>query len=67
MQRAWEIEDRYGYCLWDALVIASAEFLNCQWLLSEVMQHEQRIGALTIINPFRVSPGEVFGGCSRWG
>ncbi len=54
IESAWEVQDQYTYSWWDTLVIASALFLDCQYLLSENMQHEQRIGNLKIINPFLV-------------
>ncbi len=54
IEAAWDIQDRYGYSWWDTLVITAALFLDCRYLLSEDMQHEQHIGNLTIINPFLV-------------
>jgi len=52
IESAWDIQDQYGYSWWDTLVISSALFLDCSYLLSEDMQHDQHIGNLTIINPF---------------
>jgi len=52
IESSWDIQDQYGYSWWDTLIISSALFLNCQYLLSEDMQHEQKINRLTIINPF---------------
>jgi len=52
IESAWEVQDQYAYSWWDSLVIASALFLDCRYLLSEDMQHEQRVGNLEIINPF---------------
>jgi len=57
---AWEVQDQYAYSWWDSLVIASALFLDCSYLLSEDMQHEQRVGTLKIINPFLIDPNGVF-------
>jgi len=54
IESSWDIQDKYGYSWWDTLVISSALFLDCSYLLSEDMQHEQKIGNLTIINPFLV-------------
>ena len=54
IESSWDIQDRYGYSWWDTLVISSALFLDCAYLLSEDMKHEQTIGNLTIINPFLV-------------
>jgi len=52
IESAWDIQDQYDYSWWDTLVISSALFLDCTYLLSEDMQHDQHIGNLTIINPF---------------
>jgi len=54
IESAWDIQDQYAYSWWDSLVITSALFLDCHYLLSEDMHHEQRLGSLTIINPFLV-------------
>ncbi len=52
IESAWDVQDQYAYSWWDSLVIASALFLDCQYLLSEDMQHDQSLGSLKIINPF---------------
>ena len=52
IESAWEIQDQYAYSWWDSLVIAAALFLDCDYLLSEDMQHGQSFGKLKIINPF---------------
>ncbi len=54
IESSWDIQDQYGYSWWDTLVISSALFLDCTYLLSEDMQHEQQIANLTIINPFLI-------------
>ena len=54
IELAWDIQDQYAYSWWDTLIISSAIFLDCRYLLSEDMQHEQSIGKLSIINPFLV-------------
>ncbi len=58
IESSWNIQDRYKYSWWDSLVITSAIFLDCKYLLSEDMQHNQEIGNLTIINPFIVDIDE---------
>ena len=55
IESAWEIQDRYKYSWWDTLIISSALLLECDYLMTEDMQHEQKIGNLTIIDPFLVS------------
>ncbi|HET7313231.1 PIN domain-containing protein [Salinisphaera sp.] len=47
-----DIQDRYRYGFYDSLIIAAALEAGCKRLLSEDMQHGQRIDRLTIENPF---------------
>jgi predicted nucleic acid-binding protein len=47
------IAQRYGYHLWDALVIAAALEASCDTLYSEDMQDGQKIEGMRIRNPFR--------------
>lgn len=49
---AIEIAERYGYHIYDALILAAALEAGCHVLCSEDMQHGQKIGSLTIHNPF---------------
>lgn len=51
-QRALEIQERYQYHFYDALIVAAALASGCSRLYSEDLQNGQRIGALTIIDPF---------------
>jgi predicted nucleic acid-binding protein len=41
---------------WDALVIQAAQMERCEKLWTEDLNHGQRIGDLTIVNPFRPEP-----------
>jgi len=53
---ALTIAERYGYRIYDALIVASALEARCTILYSEDMQDGQVIeGQLTIRNPFRLS------------
>ena len=47
-----EIAAQYGYSFYDSLIIAAALGAKCNLLISEDMQHGQRIEALVISNPF---------------
>jgi predicted nucleic acid-binding protein len=49
---ALNLKDRYEYTFYDSLIIAAALEANCERLLSEDLQHGQRIDGLTIVNPF---------------
>jgi len=50
---ALAISNRYGYGIYDALIVAAALQAECGTLYSEDMQHGQKIDGLTIRNPFR--------------
>jgi predicted nucleic acid-binding protein len=51
-QAALKISTEINVSFYDALIIAAAQISKCSTLYSEDMQHGQKIGALTIINPF---------------
>ena len=51
-EQAFVVAERYGYNIYDALIIAAALAAGCQVLYSEDMQHCQKIDSLTIRNPF---------------
>ncbi|MBI4469566.1 MAG: PIN domain-containing protein [Acidobacteria bacterium] len=51
--RSLDIQARYGYGLYDAMIIAAALEAGCTRLCSEDLQHGQQIDALTMENPFR--------------
>ena len=59
-QKAWQIQDRHGFGWWDCVLLASASLARCDLFLSEDMQHEQTIEALTILNPFKLEPNFQF-------
>ena len=52
VESAWAVESRYGLHYWDSLMIAAAQHLGCRYVLSEDMAHDQRYGAVQVINPF---------------
>ena len=51
-QAALEIAARYGYHIYDALILAAALESHCDILYTEDMQNGQSIGPLIIRNPF---------------
>ena len=51
-QAALEIAPRYGYQIYDALILAAALESHCDILYTEDMQNGQSIGPLIIRNPF---------------
>lgn len=55
-QHAWQIQDRHRYGWWDSMLLASASLADCEFFLSEDMRHEQEVGSMTIVSPFKVDP-----------
>lgn len=54
-KRALQIAERYGYRIFDSLILASAFEAGCRTLYSEDLQDGQAIEGLMIRNPFRHS------------
>jgi predicted nucleic acid-binding protein len=52
-QRGLEIAERYGFSIYDALIVASAQLADCTVLLSEDLHDGQMFeGRLSVRNPF---------------
>jgi predicted nucleic acid-binding protein len=56
VETAWAVESRSQFNYWDALMVSAAQHLGCTLLLTEDLQHDQRIDRLRIVNPFLVGP-----------
>lgn len=52
-RRALEVQASWGFGFYDSLIVAAALTAGCTRLLSEDLQHGQRIETLTIHDPFR--------------
>ena len=52
---ALEIRAAHAFSYWDSAIIAAAQALECDQLLTEDLSHGRRIGDLTILNPFRAA------------
>ena len=52
-QRALDIQSRWRFGIYDSLIVASAQAAGCTRLLTEDLQHRQRIETLLIENPFK--------------
>ena len=50
---ALDVMERWGYSLYDSLIIAAALQADCDILYSEDLHHHQKIHGLTIVDPFR--------------
>lgn len=51
-QQAVRIAERYGFTIYDATIIASAQAAGCNTLYTEDLQHGQRIDGLLVCNPY---------------
>lgn len=47
------IAERYGFTIYDSLIVAAAITGDCKTLYSEDLQDKQAIGQVTISNPFK--------------
>jgi len=50
--RALDVRARWRFGFYDSLIVAGALSAGCRTLLSEDLQHGQRIESLTVVNPF---------------
>ena len=53
-RRALDLRARWQFSFYDALIVAAALAAGCTRLLSEDLQHGQKVEQLTIVNPFLV-------------
>jgi predicted nucleic acid-binding protein len=51
--KALDLQQRWKFSFYDSLIVAAALQAGCKRLLSEDLQHGQRIESLRIENPFR--------------
>lgn len=52
-EQGLDIADRYKFSIYDSMLLAAALQAGCTTFYSEDMSHGQKIGGLTIRNPFR--------------
>lgn len=52
---ALEIRAAHGFSYWDSAIVAAAQALGCDRLLTEDLGHGRKVGDLTILNPFRAA------------
>lgn len=55
--RATEISDLARISFWDALIVASAEEVNADELLSDDLKDGQSIGSIKVVNPLQAAEG----------
>lgn len=56
---AWRVRESLGYQWFDCLLVAAAHLQGCRYFLTEDMAHGAAFEGMTLINPFRTSPGDV--------
>jgi predicted nucleic acid-binding protein len=61
IDEAWDVQDRFGFSWWDALIVAAARLGGCAYLLTEDLQDGQVLDGLTVISPFTHDPRDVLG------
>jgi predicted nucleic acid-binding protein len=61
IEGAWRVQEHYRLSWWDSLIAAAAQVAGCAHLLSEDLQDDQVLGAVRVVNPFRVSPETLKG------
>ncbi|MBI4544098.1 MAG: PIN domain-containing protein [Gemmatimonadetes bacterium] len=62
VERAWTLQDRFGFSWWDSLIVAAAVSGGCRYLLTEDLQDGQVVDRLTIMSPFAHEPESVLYG-----
>jgi predicted nucleic acid-binding protein len=50
--RGLEVAARYGFSVYDSMIVAAALLSGCDTLYSEDLHHRQRVDGLLIRNPF---------------
>jgi len=58
-EEAWGIQDRDKLAFWDALIVAAAKVGGCGYVLTEDLQHGQKIAGVRVVNPFRSLPNSL--------
>lgn len=56
---AWAVQDRFHLSWWDSLIVSAAQVARCKYLLTEDLQHGQKLGGVEVVNPFRTSPSDL--------
>lgn len=59
LERAFQVEDRFGLSLWDGLIVAAAQVAGCRYLLTEDLQDSQELDGLLVVDPFRHDAREL--------
>lgn len=52
-EAALGVAERYGFTIYDSLIVAAAQITGCGLLYSEDLQDGQILGAVVVCNPFK--------------
>lgn len=63
-ERGLDIAERFGFSLYDSMIVSSALQCGCIVLYSEDMQHGQKTYEQVVINPFLDKKGRANRACS---
>jgi len=55
-EKAWAVQDRWGYSFWDSLIVAAAQAQGCALLITEDLSHGQVLDGMRIASPFLEAP-----------
>jgi predicted nucleic acid-binding protein len=56
IEKAFSVQDRFGFSFWDTLIVAAAQATGSRYLLTEDLQDGQTLGKLVVVNPFLHNP-----------
>jgi predicted nucleic acid-binding protein len=59
LNRGWKLQDRYKLSFWDALIVAAAKSIDCQYVLTEDLQTGQNLDGVIVVNPFLTNPASL--------
>lgn len=59
VRRGRDIATRHGFSWWDAQIVAAAQVSGSEVLLTEDLQHGQKLDGLTVVDPFQQAPDDV--------
>ena len=59
LELAWRVEDRFQFNWWDCLIVAAARLGECDYILTEDLQHGQDLDWIVVLDPFQVEPDAV--------
>jgi predicted nucleic acid-binding protein len=56
---AWDIQQRYRFSFWDAMILGAASVEGCRYLLTEDLQDGQEVAGIRVLSPFLANPDDI--------